>query len=237
MLGPTASGGLYAKPEILEEMDPMFGGGEMITIEKTDVIARHQGHAHLLRDATGGHLVAHGAQGGGGRPDEDETGRGAGLGKARVLREEAVAGMHGLRAGGPRGRDDLVLVQIALGGGSGAEGHRQVGLEHVERFTVGIGEDGDGGDPHLAAGPDDPPCDLATIGDQDFLEGGRHGAGMIAGLLRRGNARPRYFEGWASTSRSRAFTAGAFQSRAPTIRARSRPSRSMRYAVGGPKTP
>ncbi|MEP7059797.1 MAG: cysteine desulfurase [Actinomycetota bacterium] len=30
MLGPTASGGLYAKPEILERMDPMFGGGEMI---------------------------------------------------------------------------------------------------------------------------------------------------------------------------------------------------------------
>ncbi len=30
MLGPTASGGLYAKREILESMDPMFGGGEMI---------------------------------------------------------------------------------------------------------------------------------------------------------------------------------------------------------------
>jgi cysteine desulfurase / selenocysteine lyase len=30
MLGPTASGGLYAKPEHLEAMDPMFGGGEMI---------------------------------------------------------------------------------------------------------------------------------------------------------------------------------------------------------------
>jgi cysteine desulfurase/selenocysteine lyase len=30
MLGPTASGGLYAKREILEAMDPMFGGGEMI---------------------------------------------------------------------------------------------------------------------------------------------------------------------------------------------------------------
>ena len=30
MLGPTASGGLYAKPELLEAMDPMFGGGEMI---------------------------------------------------------------------------------------------------------------------------------------------------------------------------------------------------------------
>ena len=30
MLGPTASGGLYGKPEILDAMDPMFGGGEMI---------------------------------------------------------------------------------------------------------------------------------------------------------------------------------------------------------------
>jgi cysteine desulfurase / selenocysteine lyase len=30
MLGPTASGGLYAKAEHLEAMDPLFGGGEMI---------------------------------------------------------------------------------------------------------------------------------------------------------------------------------------------------------------
>ena len=30
MLGPTASGGLYAKRELLEEMDPFLGGGEMI---------------------------------------------------------------------------------------------------------------------------------------------------------------------------------------------------------------
>ena len=129
---------------------------------------RHQGHAHLLRDATGGHLVAHGAQGGGRRPDEDEAGRGARLGEARVLGEEAVAGMDGLSARGPRGRDDLVLVQIALGGGRGAEGHRHVGLENVEGFPVGIGEDGDGGDSHLAAGPDDPYRDFATIGDQNL---------------------------------------------------------------------
>jgi cysteine desulfurase / selenocysteine lyase len=30
MLGPTSSGGLYGKLELLEEMDPFFGGGEMI---------------------------------------------------------------------------------------------------------------------------------------------------------------------------------------------------------------
>jgi cysteine desulfurase / selenocysteine lyase len=31
MLGPTASGGLYAKLELLEAMDPFLGGGEMIS--------------------------------------------------------------------------------------------------------------------------------------------------------------------------------------------------------------
>jgi cysteine desulfurase/selenocysteine lyase len=30
MLGPTASGGLYGRAELLDAMDPMFGGGEMI---------------------------------------------------------------------------------------------------------------------------------------------------------------------------------------------------------------
>ena len=30
MLGPTASGGLYGKAEVLDAMDPMIGGGEMI---------------------------------------------------------------------------------------------------------------------------------------------------------------------------------------------------------------
>src|SRR5947209_19175337 len=30
MLGPTASGGLYGKRELLERMDPFLGGGEMI---------------------------------------------------------------------------------------------------------------------------------------------------------------------------------------------------------------
>ena len=30
MLGPTASGGLYGKAELLERMDPFLGGGEMI---------------------------------------------------------------------------------------------------------------------------------------------------------------------------------------------------------------
>jgi cysteine desulfurase / selenocysteine lyase len=36
MLGPTASGGLYAKLQHLEEMDPFLGGGEMISVVHPD---------------------------------------------------------------------------------------------------------------------------------------------------------------------------------------------------------
>ena len=37
MLGPTASGGLYAKRELLEAMDPFIGGGEMISEVRPDM--------------------------------------------------------------------------------------------------------------------------------------------------------------------------------------------------------
>jgi cysteine desulfurase / selenocysteine lyase len=37
MLGPTASGGLYAKRELLEAMDPFIGGGEMISQVRPDM--------------------------------------------------------------------------------------------------------------------------------------------------------------------------------------------------------
>ncbi len=37
MLGPTASGGLYGRPELLDAMDPFLGGGEMIN----EVFADH----------------------------------------------------------------------------------------------------------------------------------------------------------------------------------------------------
>ena len=176
--------------------------------------AGHERHAEPLGDAARGHLVAHGAHGGRRRADEDEPGRGARLGEGRVLGEEAVAGMDGLGAGGPRGGDDLVLVEIALGSGRGPRATAIVGLEHVQRLAVRFGEDRDGDDAHLAAGADDADGDLTTIGDQDLREGGRHGGGMIAGPSRRGNEPGATTSaGCFSTSRSRLFTAGLLQSR------------------------
>ena len=85
--------------------------------------------------------------------------------------------MDGLGARGARGRDDLVLAEVTLGGGRGADRHRLVGLEHVQGLAVGLGEDGDGRDAHLAAGANDAHRDLTAIGDQDLREGGRHDGG------------------------------------------------------------
>ena len=101
--------------------------------------------------------------------------------------------MHGIGAGGPGGRDDPVDGEIALGRGRRSQQHRLVGEQHVERLPVGLGEDGDAGDAHLAAGSDDPDRDLAAIGDEDLLERGAHDARIIAGVAPEGqrlNPRP-----------------------------------------------
>jgi len=57
----------------------------------------------------------------------------------------------------------------------------------VQRLAVGLGEDGDGGDAHLATSTDDSDRDLTAIGNQELGERRRHNGGMIAGLLEPGN--------------------------------------------------
>ena len=93
--------------------------------------------------------------------------------------------MHRIGARGPRRRDELVDREIALRRGRRPQQRRLVGEQDVERFPVGLRVDGDGGDAHLAAGPDDPDGDLSAIGDEDFPEGRRHSARMISGEQRR----------------------------------------------------
>jgi hypothetical protein len=139
------------------------------------------------------HLVAHRADGGRRWPDEGEPGGRAGLGEARVLGEEAIARMHGLGAGPPGGCDQLVDDEIALDRRSRADRHRLIGEQDVEGLAVDLGEDRDGGNPKLAAGPDDPDGDLAAIRDEDLPERGAHVAGILAGVSKpgqRGNPRP-----------------------------------------------
>jgi hypothetical protein len=106
------------------------------------------------------------------RADEDDAGRGAGLGEFLVLGQEAVAGMDGLGAGGQRRLDDLVDHQVGLARRRRADADGLVGQAHVARAGVGLGIHGDGADAHAPRGLDDAAGDLPPVGDQYFREHG-----------------------------------------------------------------
>ena len=91
-------------------------------------------------------------------------------GKARVLREKAVAGMDRLGAAAPRHVEDLVDVEVRLARRRWTDVVGVVGLAHVQRLAVHVGEDGDRLDAHLAAGANDADGDFAAVGDQNSFE-------------------------------------------------------------------
>ena len=101
--------------------------------------------------------------------------------KGFALGQEAVAGMHGFRAGLAAGLDDPVDHEIAFGGRRRPDQNRLVGHLDMERVAVGLGIDRDGRDPHPAGRLDDPAGDLAAIGDQNSFEHGLLTCNLWAG--------------------------------------------------------
>ena len=69
-----------------------------------------------------------------------------------------------------RGVDDLVDPQIAFAGRRCADAIRLVGHADVESSPVGLGIDGDGGDPHFVQRAGDANGDFAAVRDEDLLE-------------------------------------------------------------------
>jgi hypothetical protein len=102
--------------------------------------------------------------------DEDNAGLLQRARKGFALGQEAVAGMHRLRARLAAGVDDLVHDEIALGRCRRADENSFVRHLHVQCVAVGFGVDGYRCDAHAAGGLDDPAGDLAAVCDQDFLE-------------------------------------------------------------------
>ncbi len=94
------------------------------------------------------------------------------LGKARVLRQEAVARMHRVGAGDFAGRQDSGYVEIAIFGGRRANADALVGKAHMHGVGIGGGMHRDGFDAQLLAGAQDPERDFAAVGDEDFIEHG-----------------------------------------------------------------
>ena len=131
---------------------------------------RHRRNLGLGGGLLGFDLVAHRGDGAWIGADEDDA---RGLKRARkrlALGQEAVAGMHGLRAGLAAGLHDLVDQQITLGRGRRADQHGLVGHLDVQRIAVGLGIHRYRLDPHPARSLDDPAGDLAAICDQNSFE-------------------------------------------------------------------
>ncbi|MCY1521139.1 hypothetical protein D9M68_559380 [compost metagenome] len=142
------------------------------------LVARHARHVGGQHQALGLGLVAHGADRPGGRAHEDQARRRDGLGKGRVLGQEAVAGVDGVGAAGAGGLDDGGDVQVRLARRGGADADRAVRGRYMRAVAVGLGVDGHGGQPEAARGAHDAHRDLAAVGDEQRMEGSagcRHG--------------------------------------------------------------
>ena len=98
-----------------------------------------------------------------GQPGGDDL-----AGEVRVLRQEPVPGMHGVRAGIRRHLEDLADVQVTVGGGQTAQCIGLIGDGDVQGIQIWLGIHGDAGQPGITAGARDPDGDLATVGDEDL---------------------------------------------------------------------
>ena len=107
------------------------------------------------------------------RSDERDAMRFQNIGKARVLRQEAVTGMHSVSAGDLAGGNDRRNVEIAFAGRRGPDANAFIGKAHVHGIGVGGGMHGDRLDAHFAAGAMDAQRDFATVCNEDFFKHGR----------------------------------------------------------------
>ena len=132
--------------------------------------AGHAGDAEPRRRALGLDLVAHQADVLGLRADEGDAVLGENLGEARVLGEEAVAGMHRVGAGDLAGGEQGGDVEIAVARRRRADADALVGELDVHRLLVGGRIDRDRRDAELLGRAQHAQRDLAAVGDQDFVE-------------------------------------------------------------------
>ena len=142
--------------------------------------ARHYGNAEALCGLLRRDLIAHDADVLGRRPDEGDLVLFEDLGEAGVLRQEAVARMHGVGAGDLAGSQQARNVEIAIGGSRRADANALVSEPHMHGVGVGGRMHRHGGDAQLLARALDAQCNLPPVGDQDLVEHSLLGRGRWA---------------------------------------------------------
>ena len=149
------------------EADALRLGGEHAVRLRVAVVAGDDGDAEPSHQVPRVRLRAHGLDGVGARPDEDDLRLLARGGERGALRQKAVAGMDGIGAGVARGIDDAVDVEVALQRNDVVE----EAADEADVVVLGVAEDG--ADAHLAAGAGDADGDFAAVGHQYGVDHGR----------------------------------------------------------------
>ena len=112
----------------------------------------------------------------GGRADEHDAGLLAGPREGGVFRQEAIAGVDCLGARLARGLEDLLHVQVALRGGTGAKQVGLAGPPGVRGVAIRLGVNGHAGHAELLQRAHHTDGDLAPVGHEDLAE---HEAGRL----------------------------------------------------------
>ena len=126
----------------------------------------------------GAHQVSGGGFGAGlpdgvpGGTDEGDAVFRAGVGKFRVFRQEPVAGVQTVAAGGQGGGEQRLGIQVAVRRFGGADAHGPGGQLDVEGLRIRLRIHRDRLDARLPAGPPHPEGDLPPVGDQYPLQHG-----------------------------------------------------------------
>ena len=123
--------------------------------------AGHDRHPGLLREAAGPHLVAERPHRLGRGSHPCQAGFDRGLGEARILGQEPVAGMDRVGARVHARRDEGRRVEVRADRGDEV---RELGGRRPA-FALGAGHHG--ADPQLATRPDQPDGDLTAVRDQE----------------------------------------------------------------------
>lgn len=153
------------------------GDGQAVLFGKSDdfcgrrdrtVAAGHQRCANAGGDAPCFDLVAQRLDDMRIRPNPDQAGIDDGLCEFRAFRKEAVTRMDGICAGAFGNRDQLVDIEIRLGGPHAFQRIGFIRQPDEKRVLIGIGINGDRFQAVIATGADDAHRDLAAIGNQHF---------------------------------------------------------------------
>ncbi len=128
--------------------------------------ARGQWCINLGGDVARSDLIAELANSLGGGADPSQPSVDDGFCEVTVFGEESVTGVHGICAG-LRGRfEDLVHVEVGLGGGLSAQSEGFISHAHEGSVGIRLCVHSDGGQPLVASCADHPHGNFAAVGDK-----------------------------------------------------------------------